>query len=231
MMLTRGKPLGKVVLGLLVFSIIIRTLITYLIILFVFRFMGKREIGELSVMDLVVFIMLAEIAVFLIENPSEAIWKAIVPMAVLLAIQIGSAWISLKNQRFRNWFDGKPSIIIKHGKVDEKEMRRQRYNFNDLLLQLREHGIQQVGDVAYAILEPSGKLSVFETKDDGSSDYAVVLIADGEVQYSGLQTIRKNKQWLVNEVRKQGFHSFKEISLCTINDQGEVQIDQNNEFQ
>ncbi|WP_146812744.1 DUF421 domain-containing protein [Halobacillus faecis] len=230
-MLTRGKPLGKVVLGLLVFSIIIRTLITYLIILFVFRFMGKREIGELSVMDLVVFIMLAEIAVFLIENPSEAIWKAIVPMAVLLAIQIGSAWISLKNQRFRNWFDGKPSIIIKHGKVDEKEMRRQRYNFNDLLLQLREHGIQQVGDVAYAILEPSGKLSVFETKDDGSSDYAVVLIADGEVQYSGLQTIRKNKQWLVNEVRKQGFHSFKEISLCTINDQGEVQIDQNNEFQ
>ncbi|MBX0358836.1 DUF421 domain-containing protein [Halobacillus sp. Nhm2S1] len=230
-MLTRGKPLGKVVLGLLVFSIIIRTLITYLIILFVFRFMGKREIGELSVMDLVVFIMLAEIAVFLIENPDEAIWKAIVPMAVLLAIQIGSAWISLKNQRFRNWFDGKPSIIIKHGKVDEKEMRRQRYNFNDLLLQLREHGIQQVGDVAYAILEPSGKLSVFETKDDGSSDYAVVLIADGEVQYSGLQTIRKNKQWLVNEVRKQGFHSFKEISLCTINDQGEVQIDRNNEFQ
>ncbi|SDO98783.1 DUF421 domain-containing protein [Halobacillus sp. SY10] len=229
-MLTKGKPLGKVVLGVLVFSIIIRTLITYLIILLVFRFMGKREIGELSVMDLVVFIMLAEIAVFLIENPDEAIWKAIVPMAVLLAIQIGSAWISLKNQRFRNWFDGKPSIIIKHGKVDEKEMRRQRYNFNDLLLQLREHGIQQVGDVAYAILEPSGKLSVFERKDDGSSDYAVVLIADGEVQYSGLQTIRKNKQWLVNEVRKQGFQSFQEISLCTINDQGEVQIDQNNEF-
>ncbi|SFJ17330.1 Uncharacterized membrane protein YcaP, DUF421 family [Halobacillus dabanensis] len=213
----------------LVLSIIFRTLFTYFIILLVFRFMGKREIGELSVMDLVVFIMLAEIAVFLIEQPDKALWKAIVPMFVLLTVQIVSALVSLKNQRFRNWFDGKPSVIIKHGKVDEHEMRKQRYNFNDLLLQLRENGIQQVGDVAYAILEPSGKLSVFEKKDDGSSDYAVVLIADGEVQYSGLRTIRKNKQWLINEVRKHGFESFDEVSLCTINDQGEVQIDENDE--
>ncbi|WP_081866996.1 DUF421 domain-containing protein [Halobacillus karajensis] len=192
--------------------------------------MGKREIGELSVMDLVVFIMLAEIAVFLIEQPDKEIWKAVVPMGVLLAIQIGSAVISLKNQRFRNWFDGRPSIIIKHGKVDEHEMRKQRYNFNDLLLQLREHGIQQVGDVAYAILEPSGKLSVFERNDDGSSGYAVVLIADGEVQYSGLHTIRKNKQWLMNEVRKRGFHSLREVSLCTINEEGNIQMDKNNEI-
>jgi uncharacterized membrane protein YcaP (DUF421 family) len=228
-MLTRRKPLERAWVCVLVLSIIIRTLLTYFIILLVFRFMGKREIGELSVMDLVVFIMLAEIAVFLIEQPEKAIWKAIVPMFVLLMIQIVSAWVSLKNQRFRNWFDGKPSVIIKHGKVDEHEMRKQRYNFNDLLLQLRENGIQQVGDVAYAILEPSGKLSVFEKKDDGSSDYAVVLIADGEVQYSGLRTIGKNKQWLINEVRKHGFESFEGVSLCTINDQGDVQIDQNDE--
>ncbi|QAS54080.1 DUF421 domain-containing protein [Halobacillus litoralis] len=214
----------------LVLSVMFRTLITYLIILLVFRFMGKREIGELSVMDLVVFIMLAEIAVFLIEKPDAPLWQAIVPMAILLTIQLVSAWVSLKNQRFRNWFDGKPSVIIKHGKVDEHEMRRQRYNFNDLLLQLREHGIQQVDDVAYAILEPSGKLSVFEKKENGGSDYAVVLIADGKVQYSGLKTIRKHKQWLLNEVRKHGFQSFEQISLCTINDQGELKIDENNEY-
>ncbi|MGI8316028.1 DUF421 domain-containing protein [Halobacillus mangrovi] len=210
-------------------SIIFRTFITYFIILIVFRLMGKREIGELSVMDLVVFIMLAEIAVFLIEKPESSLWQAIVPMTVLLIIQLGSAWISLKNQRFRNWFDGKPTVIIKHGKIDEYEMKRQRYNFNDLLLQLREHGIQQVNDVAYAILEPSGKLSVFEKNDDGGSDYAVVLIADGKVQYSGLKTIRKNKNWLLNEVRKQGFSSVEEISLCTINDEGELVMDKNNE--
>ncbi|WP_027955287.1 DUF421 domain-containing protein [Halobacillus kuroshimensis] len=214
----------------LVISVIFRTLITYLIILLVFRFMGKREIGELSVMDLVVFIMLAEIAVFLIEEPDEEIWKAIVPMAVLLAIQIGSAWISLKNQSFRNWFDGKPSVIIKHGRVDEYEMRRQRYNFNDLLLQLREHGVHEVQDVAYAVLEPSGKLSVFEKKEDGTSDYAVVLIADGEIQKSGLKIIGKSRRWLLERLHHQGYNDVKEVSLCTINDQGELQFDQKNEF-
>jgi len=211
-------------------SLIVRTLLTYLIILLVFRFMGKREIGELSVMDLVVFIMLAEIGVFIIEQPDSSLLKAVVPMAVLLAIQLGSAWVSLKNQRFRSWFDGKPSVIIKHGKVDEYEMKRQRYNFNDLLIQLREHGIQQVNDVAYAILEPSGKLSVFEKDDSGHSSYAVVLIADGEIQYSGLKNIRKNKNWLLNELKKQGYESLDQISLCTINDEGEVSIDEKNQY-
>ncbi|ELK45733.1 DUF421 domain-containing protein [Halobacillus sp. ACCC02827] len=214
-----------------VVSVIGRTLLTYFLILLVFRFMGKREIGELSIMDLVVYIMLAEIAVFLIEKPDSGLWHALVPMGVLLLIQLASAWLSLKNQRFRNWFDGKPSIIIKHGHVDEHEMRRQRYNFNDLLLQLREHGIQQVQDVSYAILEPSGKLSVFEKKKDGTSDYAVVLIADGLIQYSGLRTVRKNKSWLLNEVKKNGFSSVEEVSLCTINDQGELLFDSNDAFQ
>ncbi|TGB05447.1 DUF421 domain-containing protein [Halobacillus salinus] len=192
--------------------------------------MGKREIGELSVMDLVVFVMLAEIAVYLIENTDAPYWHAILPMVVLLLIQLFSAWFSLKNQTFRNWFDGRPTVIIKHGAVDEYEMRRQRYNFNDLLLQLREQGIQQVQDVEYAILEPSGKLSVFEKKEDGTSDYAVVLISDGHIEKSGLRNIDKSEDWLLEEVKKQGFESVKDVSLCTINDKGEVQMDEKDEY-
>lgn len=214
----------------LLITVAFRTILTYFAILLVFRIMGKREIGELSVMDLVVFVMLAEIAVFLIEKPESSILHAIVPMTVLLLIQVGSAWVSLKSQRFRNWFDGKPSVIIKHGMVDEHEMRRQRYNFSDLLLQLREHGIQRVDDVDYAILEPSGKLSVFEKNEDGGSDYNVILIADGKVQYSGLKTIRKNKDWLLNEVKKHGYRSFEQISLCTIDEDGEISMDENNQY-
>ncbi|RWZ59967.1 DUF421 domain-containing protein [Halobacillus fulvus] len=229
-MLRRVNSLGKVVGQLLLATIIFRTIITYIIILLVFRLMGKREIGELSVMDLVVFVMLAEIAVFLIENPDAPLWHAIAPMAALLVIQIVSAYLSLKNQKFRNWFDGKPTIIIKHGKVDEYEMRKQRYNFNDLLMQLREQGIQQVADVDYAILEPSGKLSVFEKNKDGTSDYAVVLIADGKIQYSGLQTVRKNKNWLLNELKKAGYESVTEVSLCTMNEQGEIDFDEADEY-
>ncbi len=181
-------------------------------------------------MDLVVFVMLAEIAVYLIENTDAPYWHAILPMVVLLLIQLFSAWFSLKNQTFRNWFDGRPTVIIKHGAVDEYEMRRQRYNFNDLLLQLREQGIQQVQDVEYAILEPSGKLSVFEKKEDGTSDYAVVLISDGHIEKSGLRNIDKSEDWLLEEVKKQGFESVKDVSLCTINDKGEVQMDEKDEY-
>ncbi|WP_163526457.1 DUF421 domain-containing protein [Halobacillus ihumii] len=211
-------------------AMIIRTIFTYVIILVVFRLMGKREIGELSVMDLVVFIMLAEIAVSLIEKPEASVMQALVPMLILLLIQWGSAFFSLKSQRFRMWFDGKPSMLIKHGRIDEREMRKQRYNFSDLLLQLREQGIQQIDRVAYAILEPSGKLSVFEREKDGSSGYAVILIADGKVQYSGLKQTRKNKAWLMNEVKKRGYTSFEDISLCSINEEGVIWIDEKDEY-
>ncbi|GGF07087.1 UPF0702 transmembrane protein YrbG [Halobacillus andaensis] len=213
----------------MVFELLIRTVVTYFSILIIFRLMGKREIGELSVMDLVVFIMLAEIAVFLIEKPDDSVWRAIVPMVVLLSIQWGSAALSLRSKKFRDWFDGKPSVLIKHGKIDEREMRRQRYNFSDLLLQLREQEIQHIGDVDFAILEPSGKLSVFKKKENETSDYAVVLIEDGNVQYAGLKEIQKNKDWLMNEIEKKGYRSVEEISLCTINLDGEICMDEEDE--
>ncbi|WP_306417014.1 DUF421 domain-containing protein [Halobacillus sp. Marseille-P3879] len=214
----------------MIFELILRTVITYLFILIIFRMMGKREIGELSVMDLVVFIMLAEIAIFLIEKPDSSIWRAIVPMGVLLSIQWVSAVLSLKSKKFRDWFDGKPSVLIKHGKIDEQEMRRQRYNFSDLLLQLREQEVQHLEDIDFAVLEPSGKLSVFKKKEDGSSDYAVVLIEDGQVQYAGLKQIDKTKDWLMNEMNKRGIESVEEISLCTINLNGEICMDYEDEM-
>lgn len=136
--------------------IIMRTIILYGLILVIFRLMGKREIGELSVLDLVVFIMMGEMAVIAIEQHDDPIMHTIVPMIVLLLIQIGMAYGSLKSQKFRNLIDGKPSIIIQHGKIDEREMRKHRYNFDDLLMQLRLKDIRNIEDVEFAILETSG---------------------------------------------------------------------------
>ncbi|WP_449343031.1 DUF421 domain-containing protein [Thalassobacillus hwangdonensis] len=213
--------------------VIARTIFTYFLILFVFRLMGKREIGELSILDLVVFVMLAEIAVFTIEQPDKSLVHAIVPMTVLLIIQRLSAFLSLKNQRFRDWFDGKPSIIVKGGKIDEEEMRKQRYNFNDLLTQLREKGVFSIKDVEYAILEPNGKLSVLE-KDENSPDrsqgYSISLIADGLIQYDSLQRIKKNKSWLLNELKKKGYDSEKEISYCSMDETGDLYIDDKDQY-
>jgi uncharacterized membrane protein YcaP (DUF421 family) len=145
--------------------IVVRTLFLYAVILLIFRLMGKREIGELSILDLVVYIMIAELAVVAIETPDSNILKNVLPMLLLMVVQIVLAILSLKSKTFRDVVDGKPTIIINKGKIDENAMRKQRYNFDDLLLQLREKDIAKISDVEFAILESSGTLSVFERKD------------------------------------------------------------------
>lgn len=101
-------------------SVIGRTMLLYIIILIIFRLMGKREIGELSVLDLVVFIMLGEMAVVAIENTDKSLWHQLVPMVFLMCIQIILSVISLKFQRFRHLIEAEPAIIINAGKIDEK---------------------------------------------------------------------------------------------------------------
>ncbi|KMJ60552.1 membrane protein [Bacillus sp. LL01] len=206
---------------------IARTIFLYIVILFIFRVMGKREIGELSVLDLVVFIMIAEMAVMAIENPKDPLIHTMVPMFLLMGIQILLAYVSLKSRRFRNVIDGKPSVIINNGKIDEKVMKKQRYNFDDLLIQLRDKNVKNVADVEFAILEPSGKLSVFEKKqDEGTSPdehqeeegtLNLPLIMDGAIQEEHLKKINKTNLWLRQQLRSLGYKNFKNISFCSYN--------------
>jgi uncharacterized membrane protein YcaP (DUF421 family) len=197
-------------------SIIFRTLVLYAVILTIFRVMGKREIGELSLLDLVVFMMIAEMAAIAIENNDDPLIKSLVPMLLLVAVQFILAYISLKSKRFRLLVDGKPSIIINKGKIDEHEMRKQRYNFDDLHLQLREDGVSDIEDVDYAILETSGKLSIF--KKGENSNLALTLIIDGAVQDENLNVIGKSKAWLYDQLTKKGYPEIDQISFCNYNE-------------
>lgn len=209
--------------------IIMRTIISYILIIVIFRLMGKREIGELSILDLVVFIMLGDIAVIAIEKHDKPFFHIILPMVILLLLQIVLSFISLKSSKFRKVLDGTPSIIINNGKIDEKIMRKQRYNFDDLLTQLREQGIIDVNEVQFAILETSGKLSVMkreENKKLTASETAYPLIIDGLVQQKSLEQIGQNEFWLRQQLKKHGFEDPKQISLCTYSND-EFYIDKN----
>ncbi|RLQ98321.1 DUF421 domain-containing protein [Falsibacillus albus] len=187
--------------------------------------MGKREIGELSILDLVVFIMIAEMAVMAIEQPTDALMNTLLPMIVLLLIQITLAWISMKSKRFRDLVDGKPTILINKGKIDEGMMRKQRYNFDDLLLQLRENNVSNIADVEFAILEPSGKLSVIEKdKNTNEQDITLPLILDGEINEENIKTIGKSLFWLRKELKDRGYPNTKDISFCSYQN-GEFYID------
>lgn len=203
-----------------------RTVLLYVVVLIIFRVMGKREIGELSILDLVVFIMIAEMAVMAIENPKDPLLYSILPMLTLLIIQIGLAIWSLKSNRMRNFIDGKPSIIIENGKINEHEMKRQRYNFNDLLVQLRDKNIKNVADVEFAILESSGRLSVFQ-KDQQSGEKGnlnLPFIIDGVIQEEHLLHEHKTTEWLRTELKKRGYSNLDKISYCSY-DNGKFFID------
>ncbi|MDF1506846.1 DUF421 domain-containing protein [Robertmurraya sp. DFI.2.37] len=194
--------------------IALRTLFFYALIILIFRMMGKREIGELSILDLVVYIMIAELAVAAIDDPNNQLFHVVMPMLLLMIIQIVFAFISLKSKHFRDVVEGKPTLIINKGKIDEKEMKKQRYNFDDLLLQLREQNVRNIADVEFAILETSGKLTVFE-KEKNQSSYTIPLIIDGEIQTKNLERIEKNPLWLRQELRKRGYRDVKKISFCS----------------
>jgi uncharacterized membrane protein YcaP (DUF421 family) len=196
----------------------IRTLFLYLTILVIFRLMGKREIGELSILDLVVFIMMGEMAVIAIEKPDTPIMHTLFPMLIIMGIQILSAYISLKSPLFRRMMDGKPAVIINKGKIDESVMKKNRYNFDDLMVQLREKDVRNIDDVEFAILEPSGSLSVLKKdnkKMEEDNSFTLPLILDGEIQEENLERIHKSPDWLKKELRERGYHYIKEISFCS----------------
>ncbi|KMJ56266.1 membrane protein [Bacillus sp. LL01] len=209
-------------------TIILRTVLVYVIILLVLRLMGKREIGQLSVLDFVVSIMIAELAVISIDNFQAPMIHSLIPIFVLSIIQITFAVFSLKSEKLRDLLDGEPSVLIKEGKIDEHEMRKQRYNFDDLLVQLRQNKIGKLSDVEFAILEPSGKLSVIEKSKDAEkkgSNLPLPLILDGKVQEEHLKKIDKTPLWLRQEMRKIGYRDIKNISYCALRDDQSFFVD------
>lgn len=213
--------------------IMFRTFFIYLIIIMVYRFMGKREIGQLSIVDFVVSIMIAELAVISIESPEKPMIQSLIGIGILLIAQIVFAYVSLKSERLREIIDGKPSVIIDRGKIDEGEMKKQRYNFADLLIQLRENGVSKVSDVEFAILEPTGRLSVIkkdeEQDDEETALYPLPLILDGKIQDEHLKRLGKTELWLRQELKKIGYKELKKISFCSLEADGIFFIDSKDE--
>ena len=180
------------------FSIILRTIFFYIFTIIIFRIMGKKEIGQLSIQNLVVSLLIAELAVLSIENYEKSIWFAIIPIVIVLVLEILIDHVSLKSDKFRKLIDGKPSLIINNGKINYKEMKRQKYTLDYLLLELRNSGIRDIRDVEYAILENNGSLNIFEYEFLKRNTFnPLPLVLDGKIQYETLKYINKSFKWLI----------------------------------
>ncbi len=182
------------------FIVLGRSFFFYILIAGLYRLMGKREVAELSIMDLVVSIFIAQIASICIEDYNKSILLSIIPISILVTLQIISSYLELKSHKARELIDGKNSVIINKGKVNFDEMEKQRYNLEDMLVQLREQGIKSLEEVDYAILETSGELSIFKKQDDLTRTYPLPVIIDGRVQEPTLIQIGKSKKWLEEEL-------------------------------
>ena len=187
------------------FTVLWKTLFFYLLITVIYRIMGKREVGELSIMDLIVSIFIAELAAISIDNYKQNIFLSVIPIISLVIVQLVVSRVSLKSSKVRSILDGDPSMIIERGKVNFKEMLKQRYNLDDLLVQLRNRGIKSIEEVDYAILETSGKLSVFKRDDDKNRVYPLPIIIDGKVQKDVLYQIGKDMPWLLEMLSRENY--------------------------
>ena len=187
------------------FIVIYRTVFFYLFILIIYRLMGKREIRKLSIQDLVVSILIAEMVAISIENSEDTLWLTILPILALVLLEIITAFISLKFSKFRNMIDGKPVLIINKGIINFKEMVKQRYTLDDLLLELRSNNIKNLTDVEYAVLENNGKLNIFKYNFlKIKSDNPFPIILDGKIERSTLKYINKSEEWVRDLVKKEG---------------------------
>lgn len=208
-----------------IMNALFRTVFFYFVVVIAYRIMGKRELSQLQVIDFIVSILMAELIAISIENIDDPIYLALIPIIALVLIEIVLAKISLKSKKINDIMTGKPSLIILNGKLNFKELVKCRYSLDNILLELRQNQIKSISDVEYAFLETNGKLSVFKYNFlKTSSDYPMPIIIEGKIDNNTLKYIKKNKVWVLNELRKRKikledvFYSFyKNNKLYIIN--------------
>jgi uncharacterized membrane protein YcaP (DUF421 family) len=214
------------------FIVMIRTMILYFIVVITMRIMGKRQIGEMQPFELVIAIMVSELASLPMQDTRIPLVHGVIPIITLLFLQTVISMAELKSEAARTIFSGKPSIIIKDGKIDIKQLKYDRFNVNDLFEELRLQGYYDIENIQYAILETSGQLSVIPktelepaTKLDlniktTQDKLPVTLILDGKVNQHNLKIIEKNNSWLQNQLKKNNIHSVDKVFIALLDSKG-----------
>ena len=190
-----------------------KSFIFYFVIIFALRLMGKREVGELSVFDIVIYFVMSELLAISISNEDESIFKSLVPIFTLAFLQMLISWLILKSKKIRNVFDGDISILIHNGHINQDVMRRERYNIDDLMSQIRSKDLCSPDEVGFAILETNGQLSILP-KNKCKVKHPNPLISDGTVDKKALEDLSLDEEWLKKALLKEGIDNIKDVFLC-----------------
>lgn len=213
----------------------IRTLILYIFIMTGLRLMGKRQIAELEPSELVMTMMISDLAAVPMQDFGIPLLAGVIPILTLLSLSMLLSQLSLKSLRFRALVCGTPAILIDNGQLQQDTMRKNRYTLDELLEELREQGYCRIEDVKYAVLENSGQLSIlpFASKQPPTAEQLgltvqddvsipIILINDGRILSNNLRHCGKDEIWLKNKIRREGFTSPRQIFLLTLDQQGNL---------
>lgn len=201
-------------------SIVVRTIIIYILLSISLRIMGKRQLGELDIGELVSTLLISEIATIPIADPNIPLLNAIIPILLILSMEILLSTLKNKSECLKSTIEGKPAYIIYKGRLLQNSLSDNRISINELLSEMRAQGIGNITEICYAIVEPNGKLSLLK-KSDSSMAHPIVI--DGEIKTETLLVMGYSEKWLDGELRR---HKVKidGIFLMTVTDEGEVDI-------
>ena len=201
-------------------SIIIRTGIIYVLLLFCMRVMGKRQIGELDVSELVSTLLISEIVSIPIDDTDIPLLTAVIAVLFLLAIEIITSTVKNKSQKMKKVFEGSPTYIIYKGKLLQSVLKDNRISVNELLSEMRSQGIGDINDIYYATVEQNGALSILKR---GEGKMTHPLIIDGKIIESNLVAHGYNEKWLKKQLSQRKL-SQEDVFLMTVSDDGQINV-------
>lgn len=214
------------------FIIMLRTLVLYFTVVIFMRMMGKKQIGQLQPFELAVTIMISELASLPMQDTRIPLVAGIIPIVILLVLQTILSFLELKSEKARLIINGKPSILIHNGQIDIEQLKKQGFNIDDLMEELRLKGYYNLEDIQFAILETSGQMSIIPkteltnlTKSDmnikvSQDNIPITLIMDGKVNYENLKIARKDIKWLQKKLEESNTSSYKDVFIALIDSKG-----------
>lgn len=212
----------------------VRTVIVFLLLIVSIRIMGKRQLGELEPLELVVAVLISNLASQPLQDTGIPLIYGIVPVLTLLCCQLLISAVSVRSGRFRRLVCGKPSILIDNGVIIQAEMRKCRISLDELYVELRINGVTDISTVRHAILETDGTLSVLPyakfapatpeqmNLDAPDNGLPVTVISNGKLQRDNLTLLGRDEKWLTDQARKRGARRLRDVYLMTVDASGKI---------
>lgn len=201
-------------------SILIRTIIIYILLTSALKIMGKRQIGELDVGELITTLLISELATIPIDDPDLPLLNAVLPILLIFSLEIIISSLKNRSERLKRLLESSPVYIIYKGKLSERALVDNRISLNELLCELRLLNVKDISDVDYAILEQNGKISVVQKSDGG---VAHSLIIDTVILKDNLKRLGLSEEWIEKRLKERGAKT-EEVLLLTVSDDGSITL-------